>query len=69
MPGYVEQAGDVGFRESSDFGGVEAFEGFAECVALAQDNDPGKSGLKSFEHQQFPQGAAVAHGTPHSVSW
>jgi hypothetical protein len=39
--------------------GVEILEGFAEGVALAQDHDPGKAGLKAFEHEGFPEGAAV----------
>ena len=44
------------------FAGSKSFEGAAEGVAFAEDDDPGQAGLKSFEHEQLPKGAAVALG-------
>jgi hypothetical protein len=38
---------------------IEARKGSAERIALAQDGDPGKPGLKPVEHELFPQRAAV----------
>ncbi len=49
--GILKQALDVGFFEAGDLGGIESFEGFAEGVALAQHDNPGQAGLKSFEHE------------------
>ncbi len=64
----LKQSLNIRLFETGNFDGVEPFESFAKGVALAQDNNPSESGLKSFEHQQFPEGAAVAHGhTPLSV--
>jgi hypothetical protein len=64
----LKQPFDVGLLEAGDFNRVETFEGFAESLSLAENDDPGKAGLKSFEHEQFPERAAVAHGyAPFSV--
>jgi len=60
--GILEQSLDVGLTEAGDLGRVKSPEGLAECIALAQDGDPGQTGLKSFEHEQFPECAAVAFG-------
>ena len=37
-------------------------EGGAEGFALAEDGNPGESGLEAFEHEEFPQGAGVGLG-------
>ena len=60
--GILEQTLDIGFAEAGDFRRIESLEGFAEGVALAQHDDPCQAGLKSFEHEQLPERAAVALG-------
>ena len=47
---------------AGDFFGIELFEGGAEGFALAEDGDPGESGLEAFEHEEFPEGAGVGFG-------
>jgi len=59
--GISEQALNVGFSEARDLHRVKSLERFAKSVSLPQDDDPGQPGLKSFEHQQFPECPAVAH--------
>lgn len=55
----LKEARDIGFLEAGDFGWIEVLEGLAERIALAQNDDPGEAGLKAFEHEGFPKGAAV----------
>ena len=62
MPGFCEQARDVGFAEAGDLCGIELAEGGAEGFALAQDGDPGEAGLEALEHEEFPERAAVVQG-------
>ena len=58
----LHEAIDIGLREAGYLGGVEVFEGLAEGFALAEDDGPGKAGLEAFEHEELPEGAAVAEG-------
>ena len=37
-------------------------EGGAEGFALAEDGDPGESGLEALEHEEFPEGTGVGFG-------
>ena len=60
--GVLHEAFDVGFFEAGDFFGIELFEGGAEGFALAEDGDPGESGLEALEHEEFPEGAGVGFG-------
>ena len=60
--GVLHEAFDVGFFEAGDLGGIELVEGGAEGFALAEDGDPGESGLEAFEHEEFPEGAGVGFG-------
>ena len=60
--GVLEEAGDIGLIELRDEFGLEAFEGFAECFALAEDDEPRETGLKPIKHEFFPEAAAVVFG-------
>jgi len=46
----------------------EIVEGFAKVLALAQDRDPGKAGLKTIEDQLSYSARSSYSGTPQSVS-
>src|SRR3989344_2877356 len=41
---------------------VEAVEGVADALALAENGDPGEARLHAVEHQLLPQGAGVVLG-------
>jgi hypothetical protein len=41
---------------------AQLFEGGAEGFALAENGDPGESGLEALEHEEFPEGAGVGFG-------
>ena len=66
--GVGHQRLDMRGVEAGDRRRLEAREGAAEGVALAQDGDPGQAGLEAVEDQLLEQGAVVDSGTPHSVS-
>src|SRR3954452_6528750 len=57
--GIAHQGFDPRGVEAGDRRRIEAREGAAEVLALAQDGDPGQPGLKAVEHQLFVEGAAV----------
>ena len=63
-----QQPRDLGLAPCGDHVRIEALECGAKILALAQDREPGQPGLKPVEHELFPKRAAVASGTPHSVS-
>ena len=46
---------------------IESFERLAKSLPPPQDNKPGESGLKPFQHERLPKGPAVdrAPPTPH----
>jgi hypothetical protein len=60
--GVLQQAGDLGLAPGGDQGGIEALEGGAETITLAQDGDPGQPGLEAFETEEFKQALRVAFG-------
>src|SRR6185503_3541651 len=51
----AQQALDVTIAEPRNALGIEAGERRAKVLALAQDRQPGQSGLKAFEAQPFVQ--------------
>src|SRR5262245_4465913 len=57
--GVLHQPLDLLRRIARDFLGLEAVEGAAEVVALAQDGDPGEAGLKAIEDQLLIERAVV----------
>ena len=57
--GVFEEAQNVVFLEAGDLCRVELFEGFAKGLTFVEDDLPGQSGLKSFEHQELPKGSTV----------
>src|SRR5260370_20315476 len=57
--GVVEQLDDVGFSESRHSFRIEILESFSEGIALAQNGQPGQTGLKAVQHQFFPERATV----------
>ena len=60
MPGVAEQALDVPLVEARDLLEVEAREGPAEGLALAQDRQPREPGLEALEAQLLEQAPVVA---------
>ena len=58
--GVGEQAFDVALAERGDAVGLEAFEGGAEALALAEDRQPGQTGLEALEAEPLIQAALVA---------
>src|SRR5579859_8045301 len=66
--GIAEQPHDVRLAEARHRLGIEAREGGAERLALAQHGDPGEPRLEAVEHQLLPQRAGVELGhTPFGV--
>ena len=57
--GIAEQALDILVGEGGDLVEIEAGEGLAKILALAQDGQPGQAGLKTFEADLFEQPAVV----------
>src|SRR5690606_8792976 len=57
--GVGEQLFNVGFTEARDALEVEALEGLAEILALAQDGEPGQARLKPFQAQLLEQAPVV----------
>src|SRR3954470_1397271 len=55
----AHQPRDVGGAECRDLLRIEASEGAAESLALAQDDAPREAGLEAFQHQHLPQHAGV----------
>src|SRR3546814_2635362 len=60
--GILHQRVELLRRVAGDLLGLEAVEGTAEIVALAQDSDPRQAGLEAVEDQLFEQRAVVAFG-------
>jgi hypothetical protein len=58
--GSVASALDVALSEARDPLGVEAGEGAAERLALAQDRDPRQASLKAVQNELFKQGPRIA---------
>ena len=48
---------------------LEVVEGAAIALALAQDRDPGKAGLRALQAEQLEERALVVQRDPHSSSW
>ena len=57
--GVLHQPLDLLRRVARDLLRLEAVEGAAEVVALAQDGDPGQPGLEAVEHELFVERAVV----------
>ena len=57
--GVISSRVDVRLSETRDHLRIEAMKRLAEGVALAQNRDPCQAGLKSLEHEQFPERAAI----------
>src|SRR5262249_49770296 len=55
---------DLALAVAGDRGRLEAVEGAAEIVALAQDGDPRQPGWEAVEHEFFAQGAVIVLGPP-----
>src|SRR5262249_36076295 len=53
---------DLALAVAGDRGRLEAVEGAAEIVALAQDGDPRQPGLEAVEHELFVQRAVIVLG-------
>src|ERR1700730_17188657 len=51
---------NIFFSHARDLLRIKVAEGFSEGLALAQDGEPGESGLESVEHERLPQRTAVA---------
>ena len=60
--GVLHQRLDLRLVVAHDLFRIEAVEGGAEGVALAQDGDPGQAGLEAVEDQLFEQRAVVPFG-------
>src|SRR5476649_1946323 len=56
----VHEAVDIALAEAGHPCRVEARKGLAECLTLAQHDDPGETSLEAFQHQHLPQGAWIA---------
>ncbi len=67
--GVVEQAGYVTLAEARHDGEIEAGEGAAKGIPLAQDGQPRKTGLEALEAQLLELRRSSANGNPHSESW
>lgn len=63
-PGIGQCAGDSRLVPAGDALGIETLELVAKGLALAQDRDPGKPGLKAVEDQLFPQRAGITFRHP-----
>ena len=59
-----EQPLDVGGTERGNQLGIEAREGAAEGLSLAQDRQPRETRLESLEAHALVQAALVEHGAP-----
>src|SRR5271163_2327486 len=53
--GIRQQSVDFLLSEARDLLQFEPFEGLSEGVALAENGQPGKAGLKSVQHQVLPK--------------
>ncbi len=62
MPAFRHQRLDLGGVVAHDLFRLEAVEGGAERLALAQDGDPGEPGLKAVEDELFEQRPVVPFG-------
>jgi len=60
--GVGEKTGDFGLPETGHDPRVEPREGLAKVVPLAQDRQPGESGLKPLETELFKQPMVVGQG-------
>ena len=58
--GVREQARDVAFAEGGDPVGLEALEGRAEAVPLAEDRQPGEARLEALETEPLVDAPLVA---------
>jgi len=59
--GVGQETLDVALAESGDPVGLEALEGGAEALTLAQDRQPGEAGLEAFEAEPLVEAALVAY--------
>src|SRR5262249_14739822 len=57
--GVVKEAGNILFAKTRNLCRIEVTKGSSEGFSLAQHDDPRQPRLKAFEHEAFPQGAAV----------
>jgi hypothetical protein len=62
--GVPQQAVDVVLAEGGHRLDLEAREGCAEVVALAQDRQPGQARLEALQHQALVQAAVVCDRPP-----
>jgi len=66
--GIGEAADDVILSEERHPGEIEAGEGCAEIVPLAQDRQPREAGLEAFEADFSKRRLSSMTGRPHSSS-
>src|SRR5580692_1974 len=62
--GVLHQPFELRRRVAGDLLGLEAIEGAAEVLALAQDRDPGEAGLEAVQQQLLEQRAIVEFRHP-----